>query len=127
MKYIDWENEPDDEDILMLQRIGLEMTAGDPSLVIADEGLIKLYATQGVFLPLDDVKTSYPGLTASSDTEDGKTHVYGISIANNPFFTDIRTADKYLAIKIPSASATDQKTTRMFENAKALMTLLVQQ
>lgn len=99
-----WEQDPDDQDILMLQKVSLEMTAGEPSLFLADEGVVQLYMTQGVFEPLDGYASQgHPVLSGTTqiDEEGEPAHVYGISVENNRLLNElgIPTEGKFLAVK----------------------------
>ena len=129
MQYIEWENKPDDQDAMLMQKIALEMTVGDPALLIMDEGVAQLFLTEGVFVNLDEISTNHEVISGSTKLDESP-HQYAIKVEGNRFLENLGfdTQGKYLAVKTISMDQENKPDqAQMLQQAKETVVYLLAQ
>lgn len=130
MKIIEWDNEPTDADIMMVEKITTDLTAGEPALYIIDGDIMQVYMTQGVFAELEgfEVSPSTEAISGESELDKGKTHIYGYSLKGNRLLESfgIDTTKRYIGVRvINSMQENNLEANINYQNAvNALMLIL---
>ena len=130
MKIIEWDNEPTDADIMMVEKITTDLTAGEPALYIIDGDIMQVYMTQGVFAELEgfEVSESTEAITGESELDKGKMHTYGYSLKGNRLLESfgIDTTKRYIGVRVINSMQENNLEAQLnYKNAiNALMVIL---
>lgn len=104
MKIIEWDEKPKDADVMLIEKITVDLTAGEPALYIIDGDIMQVYMSQGVFAPLEvfGLKTNADTIVGESELDPGNTHIFGYSLKGNTLMEKMKlnTDNKYIAIRV---------------------------
>lgn len=130
MKIIEWEQKPTDADVMLVERITLDLTAGDPSLYIIDGDIMQVYMGQGVFEPLEHLGFEGDVIEGESELEPGVKHTYGLSLKGNKFMErmGLDSERKYIGIRVINDLQKNNKEMQMnFDNAMTALKYIINQ
>ena len=126
VKIIEWDNEPTNADRMMIEKITLDLTTGEPALYIIDGSIMEVYMGQGVFAELEslDLPKDAAVIEGESELAPGKTHIYGVSLKDNAFLkaVGIDSTDKYIGVRVVNAGQEKDETLKNnYKNAMAAL------
>lgn len=126
VKIIEWDNEPTNADRMMIEKITLDLTTGEPALYIIDGSIMEVYMGQGVFAELEslDLPKDAAVIEGESELAPGKTHIYGVSLKDNAFLkaVGIDSTDKYIGVRVVNAGQEkDEALKNNYKNAMAAL------
>lgn len=130
MKIIEWDQKPSEADMMLVERITLDLTTGEPSLYIIDGDIMQVYMGQGVFYPLEDLGFEGETIEGESELEPGVTHTFGLSLKGNKFMErmGLDCERKYIAVRVINEMQKNNKTMQMnFDNAMAALKYIISQ
>lgn len=130
MKIIEWDEKPSDADVMLVERITLDLTAGDPSLYIIDGDIMQVYMGQGVFEPLESLNFKGDVIEGESELDPGVTHTYGLSLKDNGFMKrmGLDGEKKYIAVRVINDMQKNNKKMNInFENAMTALKYIISQ
>lgn len=130
MKIIEWDQKPSDADVMLIERITLDLTAGEPSLYIIDGGIMQVYMSQGVFEPLENLGFEGETIEGESELDPGVTHTYGLSLKGNKFMErmGLDCENKYIGVRVINEMQKNNKTANInFDNAMTALKYIISQ
>lgn len=130
IKIIEWDNKPSDADMMLIEKITLDLTTGDPALYIIDGDIMQVYMGQGVFEPLEHLNFKGEVIEGESELDPGVIHTYGISLKGNKFLErmGLDGERKYIAVRVINEMQKGSKTMQAnFDNAMTALKYIISQ
>ena len=130
MKIIEWDEKPSEADVMLIERITLDLTTGEPSLYIIDGDIMQVYMGQGVFEPLESLGFEGDVIEGESELDPGVTHTFGLSLKDNAFMKRLGLDGerKYIAVRVVNEMQKHNKKMNInFENAMTALKYIISQ